>query len=104
MKCSKCGSELTKDILMTDGPHYAKKICGDCGKFFKWIPNPDRDSVLHRFFEPDGGDYRCMFGKKHKGEWLAGIAEEDPQWLEWILTEDFPDEVHELITARAVTL
>ncbi len=103
MSCPKCKSLHTKTIEMTEGPHYAKTVCGDCGKLLKWEPNPDRPSVLHRFFKPVGDsggneyDYECCFGKKHRGELLSAIVEEDPEWLEWIADNDFPKAVIELI-------
>jgi len=103
MGCVKCGSLHQKTIKMSEGPHYAKTVCGDCGKFFKWLKNPDRELVLHKFFKPvgeSGGhefDYECMFGKKHRGRLLSEIAVEDPEWLEWIYGQDFSDEVIELL-------
>ena len=103
MACPKCDSVHVKTHLMTEGPHYAKQVCGDCGKFLKWEKNPNRESVLHKFFKPvgeSGGheyDYICEFGKKHRGEYLSEIAEDDPDWLEWICGQDFPAEVIELI-------
>lgn len=63
----------------------------------EWIP------VLHRYFQPVGdpgdvvNDYECVFGDKHDGELLSVIAEEDPQWLEWIVGANFPKEVVELL-------
>lgn len=104
MGCLKCGAVQRETILMESGPHYAKEICGDCGKFFKWIKNPDRELVLHKFFKPvgeSGGhefDYECSFGK-HRGELLSEIVEEDPEYLEWMISDkaDFPAEVVELI-------
>lgn len=59
--------------------------------------------VLHKFFKPvgeSGGhefDYECVFGKKHYGELLSQVVEEDPDWLEWICDQNFPAEVIELI-------
>ena len=103
MGCLKCGAVERQTIMMDTGPHYAKEICADCGKFFKWIRNPDRELVLHKFFKPvgeSGGhdfDYECCFGKKHYGELLSEIVEEDPKYLEWIARSDFPDEVIELV-------
>lgn len=98
MKCPKCGSEKTRDILMMEGTHHSKRICY-CGKFIKWLPNPDRDSVLHKFFKPMGEDYECVFGKKHNGKMLSEISLIDHDWLVWILSEDFPDEVHDWINS-----
>jgi len=40
MKCDRCGGE----IIFVQTPnhiHYGKDVCSDCGKWFKWIRNPD---------------------------------------------------------------
>ncbi|MDJ0554356.1 MAG: hypothetical protein QNJ68_07955 [Microcoleaceae cyanobacterium MO_207.B10] len=29
-------------------PHYKKLICGDCGKFIKWLPNPEKEIRLQQ--------------------------------------------------------
>ena len=62
-----------------------------------WVP------VLHRYFQPVGDpgddvtDYECVFGGIHDGKLLSQIVEDDPKWLKWITTKDFPKEVIELI-------
>lgn len=49
--------------------------------------------------DPDGkficcdGEITFNFGKKHKGKPLKEVAETDPGYLEWILTDDFSAEV-----------
>lgn len=102
-ECPKCQSEHRQIQRTPDGPHYAKEVCAGCGKYFRWIPNPDRKRVLHRFFMPigvdedDPEDYECVFGNKHYKERLSEIALDDPEWLEWILENDFPQEVHNFI-------
>lgn len=35
-----CQHWTTKTELMTSGPHYAKIICVDCGRFVAWAKNP----------------------------------------------------------------
>jgi len=65
----------------------------------EWIP------VLHRYFQPVGGpgdnvtEYECVFGNTHDGKLLSEIVSDDPDWLEWILVEDFPDEVKTVVEA-----
>ena len=105
MGCPRCQSVHVKTKKLETGPHYAEQYCGDCGSHIKWVRNPNRESVLHRFFKPvgeSGGheyDYECCFGKKHAGELLSEIVESDPKYLEWMISDkaDFPDEVVELI-------
>lgn len=30
------------DVVETpEGPHYAKEVCADCGRFIKWLPKPE---------------------------------------------------------------
>ena len=37
--------ECTHDRVYTlpadKGPHYAKKVCAECGKFLGWVPKPE---------------------------------------------------------------
>lgn len=40
MICPKCQSENTREIIMETGPHYAKLVCVDCGRWIKWVPKP----------------------------------------------------------------
>jgi len=107
MACKYCGSVETKEILTPELMHYAKLVCADCDRWIKWIPNPDRKSVLHNFFQPVGDpdnpdDYICVFGKKHMDHRLSEIALHDPQWLEWIAENDFPQEVIDLVEEAAL--
>lgn len=44
----------------------------------------------------DQDDYFIMFGKL-KGEKLSNAVLDDPEYLDWILGEDFPKAVHEII-------
>jgi hypothetical protein len=36
-----CEHLRTKSILTPEGPHYAKSICEDCGRFVRWEPKPE---------------------------------------------------------------
>ncbi|MFC2024601.1 exonuclease domain-containing protein, partial [Chloroflexota bacterium] len=42
------------------------------------------------------GEAVCNFGKKHKGSRLKDMAIEDPDFLSWIASADFPIEVKEI--------
>ena len=38
-KCPECGSNRLQTID-APAPHNQKLICGDCGRFIKWLPSP----------------------------------------------------------------
>ena len=38
--CPKCGSCAYGLIIQTQGPHYARRECIDCGRFLKWERSP----------------------------------------------------------------
>jgi len=40
-----CNHNNRTDILTPELPHYGKEVCADCGKFFRWIPNPATPSA-----------------------------------------------------------
>jgi len=44
------------------------------------------------------GEITVNFGKKHKDRLLKEVAEEDPEYLEWILRTDFSTEVKKIVT------
>ncbi len=44
------------------------------------------------------GEIAINFGKKHRGESLNKIAEIDPDYLEWMLRDDFSKEVKEIVS------
>lgn len=70
-KCPGC--ESLNLVTVQDGvppPHFAKLICGDCGRHLMWLPGPV-------------AQFRIPFGK-HKGRTLAEINGTDRGYLEWI--------------------
>jgi DNA polymerase-3 subunit epsilon len=68
------------DLCSTPPAGYA-----DRGRKFGW-----RDGVVV-----------CAFGNKHKGRALKAIVEQDPSYLQWILSNDFPDDT-KLIVREAL--
>ena len=44
--CSKCKQETsTMNIILTEGPHYAKEVCKICGKYHKWISHKEANKL-----------------------------------------------------------
>lgn len=57
-------------------------------------------SALGRYFKPikigKATDYEFQFGK-YKGALLSDILNDDWEYIKWILHQDFPPEVNELL-------
>jgi len=51
----------------------------------------------HRKFRWWNGELYPMFGKYAKRQSLQDIARKDPEYLQWVLAQDFSDEVKELV-------
>jgi len=48
-KCGSCGSMGPHEFeLMTNGHHYARITCCDCGRFAGWMPKPEHDPTKYR--------------------------------------------------------
>jgi hypothetical protein len=47
------------------GPHWGRRVCGDCGKHLQWLPAPLTQERAEGF--------RLPIGSKHKGRSLAEI-------------------------------
>jgi hypothetical protein len=45
MTCQHNDCEVKK---MTSGPHWGKLICSDCGKFIKWLSDPEKLNYTER--------------------------------------------------------
>ncbi len=47
--CDRCGlnTEAVLEVLET-GTHYAKLVCGECGKYHKFVAKPEADSTKYR--------------------------------------------------------
>lgn len=44
--CSKCKQETsTMNIILTEGPHYAKEVCKICGKYHKWLSHKEANKL-----------------------------------------------------------
>ncbi len=50
--CKYCGSIDTKITLGPFGPHWAKEMCNDCGRFIKWVA---KLTVMEDQHGPDTG-------------------------------------------------
>jgi|GEM_PF-132972 len=90
-------SEATLEVLSSQVTRYGKGSEGieslrdfnyrqhseffDAGRKFRWW----------------NGDLYMMFGKYARRESLKDVAQKDRKYLEWILTQDFSDEVKDLI-------
>jgi len=38
-RCKQCGSTNTQ-MGPGAGPHHARLVCSDCGRFLRWLPKP----------------------------------------------------------------
>ena len=56
-----------------------------------WV---DQDGKLIRI----NGEIAINFGKKYKGVLLKEVSKSDPSFLEWILRQDFSDEVKGIVS------
>lgn len=36
-----CSHPHPHAVSQKSGPHYAKLVCSDCGKFLRWLPSPE---------------------------------------------------------------
>lgn len=62
MNCKNCGAPYTE--VLTPPPHYAKRVCPECGTFGGWVPKPenkdkrrDKNTTWRSMWEKRG--YRC---------------------------------------------
>jgi hypothetical protein len=79
--CPRCGVEVEpNESLCEDGPHYAKAICPDCGRFLYFIGKPENKTQLEK--RPNGCptpakldiDY-CQLCLRHKEKIGKGYLE-----------------------------
>ena len=48
MNCKYCNSH---NLIQQEAPppHYKKLICSDCGRFQRWLPNPEKQERLDKY-------------------------------------------------------
>lgn len=75
-----CQHENKIEEVLNSGPHYAKLICKDCGKWFKFISKPDNEEKERR---PHNNNYRKLHKKKDKCLLCSfcGITDKDGNFL-----------------------
>jgi HNH endonuclease len=68
-QCGHIGAGMT--LTFTEGPHFARLNCNQCGAFLEWVSMPDaapkRDRRKSRKKLPDLGD-RCEICLRHRDE------------------------------------
>ena len=74
-----------------DLPRDVKGLCAMCYTIPKDYVDTDGKFIwLH-------GEVVCNFGKKHNGRKLKDIAAKDPDYLRWIIGDDFTTEVKDIV-------
>ena len=98
--CSKCGSDEFKLIMTPELVHFAKLVCLKCGAYWRWIPDPGTASGGKQYLKKmDDGDYELTFGM-HAGERLSTVAQEDRDYVDWMIWKgDFSEEIQEICAA-----
>lgn len=46
LQCKNCDGTNLITILRPDTPHFAEIRCDDCGKFLKWLSNPNKNNTI----------------------------------------------------------
>lgn len=48
---SQCRFCISTNLIQQEAPppHYKKLVCGDCGGFIKWMPNPEKQERLDKY-------------------------------------------------------
>jgi len=74
ISCHSCHTtEISKKYIpLTNGGYHIKAACASCGRFLKFLAH---DSP------------RLPFGR-HRGETVVEVAQKDPGYLKWCLSEN----------------
>jgi hypothetical protein len=67
--CPSCGSSERSEVRIEGGPHYAKIVCSNCGRHFKFVPAPWTLRRARAFTMPYG-----KFKGKRAGDLPADYA------------------------------
>jgi DNA polymerase-3 subunit epsilon len=105
-----CGKELERPHAAEDDARAAAEILD--AQLSQYPDLPRTAAALHRFcnpdqdtwIDPDGrlaltdGEVTINFGQ-HKGESLREVAELEPDYLKWVLDQDFSAQVRAMVAA-----
>jgi 5-methylcytosine-specific restriction protein A len=45
IECPYCQSQKLEQILLTNGVHHSKLICGECSRHIKFLPKPENEKI-----------------------------------------------------------
>lgn len=75
--CKRCGVLAVphvEEIPLARGGYHLKASCASCGGYIKFLPQ--------------GGSPKLHFGK-HKGKDIELVAMEDPEYLKWLMAQEW---------------
>ena len=87
MTCFTCKKEVDPKIenqTFSNGTVHQRADCPDCGRFLKYMGDPEKADIIN-------------FGK-YKDRTYREIAQEDPEYLKWLLSVTDKQKVKDLIT------
>ena len=98
VECYHCGHIGEPEFILTpEIVHYGKDVCAECGRFMKWVKDPNA-TYSNLMTEMDSDDPVLQFGK-HRGIHISAVPDE---YLKWMYEADFPEAIIQIVEEELI--